>query len=132
MIDEASKRRAEWVEGNAFKLADGQLWHFQEPRIEAYPTFDNGKVHLGLSTHLGPEFDAVVNEIAEAETLTDEIKLAFGMAAFMLRANYDLSDAELSTLLRYRVGDEASKTLYSGIVDIALGNPPKDFPDGSR
>lgn len=133
-IDEPSRRRATFQGASTpIVLADGQAWCFPKPFVQLVPRIEDGKfVDSDVSTHFGPEFDAMTATLVEAESIT--ASLVFPVAVFLLRWNYDLADAELSRLLVFRLDDPESTERFEAILATAQGNAPKASAagDGSQ
>jgi hypothetical protein len=104
MIDEKALRKPTFDESNSAPvvLADGQTWYLPKPWLEVRPTFRGGRAVDSLpALTCGAEFDSLRDAVQTAEG--DEIITAGAtLAAHMLLLNYDVSDAQLSTLLVFR------------------------------
>jgi hypothetical protein len=123
MINERSRRldtfRAEFCEG--VKLADGQTWYLPKPWVEICPTFENGAaVDYSRALTVGPDLEVLVDAVRSNEGVA-AILAIMTLGAFLLRRNYELTDAELETLFVYRDGDSESDAMLRGIVDTATG-----------
>ena len=136
LIDESTRRLVTFSGGIPIVLADGQPWSFPRPFLEIIPTFgDNGSVETEFSTTLGPDFDvlmAAYESACDSESNKDAILCLMALAAHMLRLNYNLSNADLAILLRWRMGDSASDNCWTAIGSVARGlDAPKPSGDGS-
>jgi len=124
MIDEKTRRKPNFDERNSSPvvLADGQTWHLPKPWLELRPVFRDGKpvTAYGLLTS-GAELDELVEAIGEAETFRAQVVGAASLAARLLLHHYDLSDADLDELLRFRVSDPASLAWMENVIEIATG-----------
>jgi len=124
MINERSKRREEFDESrsNPVVLSDGQTWHLPKPWVAIHPMFEGGKpVDNWKCFTYGPELDALVEAIGEAEGTVASVMAGVGLAAYLLLRNYELNDAELAEVLVYNAGDPASHDMLSAVFDVALG-----------
>lgn len=115
------------------KMGDGVEWLLPKPWVEVHPVFENGKpVDRWLVFTYGPELDALVKAISEAEDAGVRILAAVGLGAHLLLRNYDLSDDELATVLVFRSGDPESEAMVRGILDVATGRTgPKPSRGGA-
>jgi hypothetical protein len=132
MIDERSRRREEFQEASAWvKLADGNEWAIPKPYISIFPSFVDGKAVNGFR-HLtyGPDLDAHMEAIREEEEPIDRLLLVLTLGAYLLRRNYDLTDAELDDLFVYRFDDERSAEMVKAILDVAAGRGKKASSGG--
>jgi hypothetical protein len=127
-----SERRRDTFQGASVPivLADGQAWCFPKPFVQLTPRIEGGKfVDSDVSTHFGAEFDAMTATLAEADAIA--ASMVFPIAVFLLRWNYDLTDAELSGLLVFRLGDDESTERFEAILAVAQGNAPKASAAGA-
>jgi len=129
MLDEAAKRKANFDEVNSVRvvLADGQPWAVPKPWLEIRPTFRGGKVASSYPVlTYGPELEALVDVIGQAEELCDQIAGVATLADCLLQWHYELSDADLDQLLVFRRGDPASVEWTERVIETATGrNGPK-------
>jgi hypothetical protein len=124
VIDEPSKRKENFDERNAAPvvLADGQTWLVPKPWLEIRSVFRGGKAVTAYPVlTCGPELDALLEAIGEAESKIDEISFVASLAAHLLLWHYDLADAELDQLLAFRHADEASANWLRQVLEIATG-----------
>lgn len=124
MIDEKSKRKPNFDEANSAPvvLADGQAWHVPKPWLEVRPVFRGGKpVSAYRVLTCGPELDELVEALAESDELDAQVVAVASLAAYMLRWNYDLTDADLDQLLAFRCSDPASLQWMHDVFAIAVG-----------
>lgn len=107
---ESDRRRTD-ARGVAVLLADGRPW------LLAEPTFRAGRGALTT-----PDVDSIVDRLHERIVLGDDVPLdeVFFAARALLRANYDLSDAEVDLLLDVAAGDEAQE-LARGVFEALFG-----------
>jgi hypothetical protein len=135
-IDEASRRRPDFAEGQPLELRDGQVWHLRLPTLVVSPTFVDGRV---ADIHVGPEgvpdYDRLAAVIYGEERVKNREywEVRFRVAAMLLTANYRLEDAELSELLSFRRGDHEDDARLQVLEDVFLGIlPEKPAPAGSN
>jgi hypothetical protein len=124
MIDERSKRKPNFDECNSAPvvLADGQRWHVPKPWLEIRPVFHGGRAvraHAAITS--GPDLDAMIDAVADAEDRVTQISLVASLAAHLLLWHYALDDDELDQLLAFRLSDEASAIWIREIFAIATG-----------
>lgn len=123
MTPEALKRRDDLDEVRSVPvvMADGQTWLLPKPWVAVHPVFKDGRpVDDWKCLTYGPELDALVENVAEAEGIAS-VLAGVALAAHLLRRNYDLSDDELAEVLVYRCGDPASQAMLRTVFDVATG-----------
>ena len=107
-------------------MADGQPWYLPRPYVEFFPRYEEGKlVTVASETHLGPEFDRLVEAALPSDEGGVSFLAYFELTAFLLRLNYDLLDEAFGVLLRHRRNDEASVERMQAVLDVATGQAPK-------
>jgi hypothetical protein len=124
MLDEKAKRKDNFDERNSAPvvLADGQSWFIPKPWLEIRPVFRGGKpVSAYRVLTAGPELDALVEAMAQCEDLDCQVIAAASLAAHLLCWHYDLTDAELDSLLAFRAADPASLNWLRDVCAIATG-----------
>jgi hypothetical protein len=124
MIDETAKRRPTFDGANSAPvvLADGQTWHVPKPWLEVRPIFRGGKpVSAYRVLTCGAELDALIEAMSDADELDAQVVGVASLAAYMLRWNYDLADAELDQLLAFRCSDPESLQWMRDVFAIATG-----------
>ena len=152
MIDEASRQRPDWIEGNPIKLEDGQDWHFpkitKEFRVHARSprdaAFGVGVSPVETNRRFGAAFwakhramtEAIANQPANgsdeaAEAAVARFQAVADVAWDLLERQYTLSEDELVELLPLILGDEDNKAVWDAIIDHALGISPKPSPAGN-
>jgi hypothetical protein len=131
VLDEKSLRRPGFKEDIPIELADGQQWHVPRPVVEfgmvwgddGRPTFRRSSLGFG-SDHM-----ALLDEFYAA-SLAEQYNIMAQMACNLLRINYDLDQAALTSLLPYRPSDPANVRMWEALAGVATGNPdPKDEPE---
>lgn len=130
MIDEKTRRRAEFVEGYPVTLADGQLWNVPRPKLRFTPKFVDGKVELAGGPTLGSDFDGDLEIIFGTVDVpgAEFLRVKFSLAVRLLRVNYELSDSELAGLIVLEPGDPASDARWEELTNAMMGNAPKPSP----
>jgi hypothetical protein len=133
MLDEKSLRKPTFTEGHWTELSDGQKYSFPKPRIKFRPKFVDGKVEIGGGATFGPEYDANLDILLGAVQVdgAERLRVKFEVAARLLRANYDLTDEQVSDLLEFDIDDEVSSGRYDRWSDIIMGITPKPLADTS-
>ena len=109
-LTEQDRRKAR-AKGTPVTLADGQPW------LLANPTYQPGPGSLtrpGVDQTLDRIFDCTV--LGERLPVEDLLKVA----RELLKANYDLSDEEISRILNVDAGDEL-QTLAARVLDALFG-----------
>ena len=134
MIDEASRRRDEFDPEHSAPvvLSDGQTWYLPKPWVAIHPVFEGGKiVRTWACLTCGPDLDALVGAIAEAEGV-EAISAVMMLGAFLLLRNYDLADDEVSSLFVYTARQQASEDMVRAIISTATGrDAPKAWGAGA-
>lgn len=138
MIDEASRRRPDWVEGEWIKLEDGQRWSFPRPIIRLNLRENDGvlgteRPQAETNRKFGDRFWALHSNLLAAlqGDDMDAIVLAFAEAALdLLRRNYDLATEDLEDVLFFVLNDEANTSMWRSIGDVVRGIGPKPSAAG--
>ncbi len=127
MLDESALRKSTFQADSApVVMADGQAWHLPRPYVEFFPRYEGGQlVTVASETHLGPEFDRLVEAALPSDTGGVSFQAYFALAGWLLERNYDLPDEALGALLRHRRDDDASIERMRGVLDVATGQAPK-------
>lgn len=121
-LDEEALRRPGFRPGRPVTLADGQDWNLPCPEVVIVPTFESdGTMGVEYRADLGPDFDRDLATLLGATTTLDEAAALLRVGVDLLRINYDLAPADFPTLLRYRVGGEATDPTLAAIYLIATG-----------
>ena len=104
-------RRRPGIGGTPVVLADGEAWLFASPAFRARPG--------GLSV---PAIDPALDRLFDSLVLNEGIALrdVWAIAYALLRANYEVTDDELSQLLRVETGEERRR-LAAAVLDAAFG-----------
>jgi hypothetical protein len=129
-LNEQERRRPDFTPGLAVTMADGQKWNLPKPRHRFKPKIVDGRVEIAGGATFGPESDddmEVLFGVAESDP-GEYIRVKFAMAVRLLRANYNLSDEELATLIVWEPGDEKSDARWSELNDALQGIAPKPSP----
>lgn len=131
MLDETAKRLPGFNEDESVPVTfgDDQDWYLPRPTFDIFATFSGGKAAREVSCSFGPEFQALLKAVQDSDD--DFFPAVATLAADLLRRNYDISDDELPSLLRYRVGPDRPLWI-GGVLSVANGNDaPKASGDGS-
>ncbi len=104
------------------QLSDGQFWFIPKPWYEIRPIFQDGLAvdYNSCFTH-GSELDDLIETISASDDFALRTLASVGLAAYLLKRNYDLSDEDLSDILIYRAGDPQSELMLREIIDVAMG-----------
>ena len=124
MLNEEAKRKDCFDEPNSVwvVLADGQRWAVPKPWYEVRPTFRGGRAVGSYPAYTyGPETDALIEILADTESLIDEVSAVASLAAYLLLKQYDLTDGELDQILAYRSTDPASLDWTKTVIRVATG-----------
>lgn len=108
MLDETRRRRADFLPGAAVRLADGQLW-----TLPAIPST------AGRSLGIGPDYEALVDALGQAEDEFERARGELALVVFLLTRNYDLTPADCQSLLLAPCGGAALVELRSLFREIA-------------
>jgi len=124
VLNETAKRKANFDEANSVRvvLADGQAWAVPKPWLEIRPVFRGGEVvsNYPVFTY-GPGLEALLDAIARADGLSEQIAGVATLAACLLQWHYELSDLDLDQLLAFRRGDPASAHWTERVIETATG-----------
>lgn len=136
MLDESALRRAEFVEGEAIPLGDGQSWSFPRPILEIYPTpGDDGvyKFEGVRRRRFGPDFERKLDAFAATAGAgyREQLEALLQVAVDLLGRNYDLKPEDYGVLLPWRPRDEANDAMWGAIAEVAGGFAPKAEAVGS-
>lgn len=123
---ECRRPDANWDDTVPIVLADGQTWHFPKPYVDCVPTFTDGKASITFESEFKPFFD----RMDSAELAMDALIARCELERFMLLKLYDLSDADLSSILRWRTSSDADNERRQEILNVAMGIGPKPSPGG--
>jgi hypothetical protein len=124
MIDEFAARKPNFDEANSVKVAfaDGVEMWLPKPWYELRPSFSNGKATANYPVFTyGPAIDALLDAIGECELLSEQMVAVASLAAYLLQWHYELDDADLDSLLCYRVGDDQSRAWFDRTMEVATG-----------
>lgn len=128
MLNETERRRADFAGGAPVKMADGQEWVLAKPLIQfAYSAGPLG-FNVVLNITEGDNFNNLMQSVdtaLEAGNGDQIVGSQLAIGAALLRRNYDLTDEEMGTLLRFAYGEtdgiEANERRLN-VMDIARGN----------
>jgi hypothetical protein len=123
-LDEEMHRKTGFDQANSAPvvLADGQTWYLPKPWLEVRPVFRGGKPATAYRVlTCGAELDGLIEALSDADDLDQQVIGVASLAAYMLRWNYDLDDAELDQLLAFRCSDPASLQWMRDTIAIATG-----------
>ena len=108
MLDESRHRRADFLPGCTVCLADGQLW-----------TLPTAPRAAESSHELGPDYDALLDALVQAEDETDRARGELVLVIFLLTRNYHLAPEEYQSLLIAPSGSPAHARLKNQFREIA-------------
>lgn len=133
-LDERSLRKPTFDESMSVPvlMPCGQTFYVPKPVLYLEPVFQNGLPTSGtrLATD-DPELDRLKETIQQAVDATGGPDFAFeqatiGLAAYMLRSNYNLTDADLGRIFRMPAsGEETASNWIGDILGVANGRSPK-------
>lgn len=121
MLDEKAKRKPDFNEDESVpvEFGDGQEWFLPRPTVDVFALFAGGKATRSVQSSFGPEFDAKVAGIEKTDG-GDFFSAVAELGADLLLRNYDLTDADLSAIFRFRVGSDQEKWMGS-VLSVANG-----------
>lgn len=153
-IDPKTRRRNGTPDGVPVTMADGQPWELALPMVRF--AFDGGPAGMKPFLVLGDDFNDLIERREEAQAYaselaamaTDEERASYILAhpgrrtlqaadlaigAALLRANYELSDAELGRILHVSSdpADAVAYGIWQAVLAVAYGNHPKPTGGGS-
>lgn len=114
MLDERSRRRSDFLEGAALRLADGGFWTVPTPGDHA----NRGRPAAAALESLGPRYHAALEAIREAEDDSERLRAELVLAIILLRRNYDLDSAALQAILSFDDGESLTR-MQRAMTDIA-------------
>jgi hypothetical protein len=129
MVDEKAKRRVEGRFDRSVPVifADGQRWEVPLPSLTIRPHFKNGRAtHATSFLSYGDDVDALVEAIGAATDPSAVICGTATLAAELLRANYDLTEGELDTLLALAPGSEDPRYQWPAAVMEVVAVKPRE------
>lgn len=103
MLEERSLRRTNFLGGIPVTLADGQRWSLPMPPDE--PGEDSDL----LLEMFGPDYEELMEAIAEADDETDLLRLDLALSILLLARNYDLAPDALTRLLCFPDRDDLAR-----------------------
>lgn len=125
-LDEQALRRPGFVPGAGVFLADGQCWEFRKPVMRFVPT-DNPTGYTVTGQIL--DDDGEFNAMYEAHNETPGWLTLFRMASYLLQLNYDLTTAQIATLVQLPTGaegeDPQAEQIMEDILAVCRGDGPK-------
>jgi len=130
MIDEKARRKAGFAPGLAVVLADGQVWFFTLPRLRLTPRRSGDEFRVVVGRVGLPDYERLesVLQMDVAVPVDEFWNVRMTAAATLLLANYDLTDAELESLLVWEAGEPAAEERWDRIDDAILSIVPKAQP----
>jgi hypothetical protein len=103
MLDERTRRRADYRLGTGIRLADGQCWTFPAPLVPSGNDPDAMTAgRADLTTYV-----ALIRAVIEAEDRDDRRRCELALAIWLLSYNYDLDPADYQMLLGFAPGSAA-------------------------
>lgn len=135
MLNETELRRPDFREGCPVVLADGQVWSVPQPVVRWLP----GRSKAGFRTVVSineqtSDYDELLTQWEDSTNSRGRINAIFGMAAKLLRANYDLTDDQIDEILVFGATpdiDPEPARIFEEMSNIALGNGPKPSAAGT-
>lgn len=124
-LDEAALRKPGFHEGVRVTLADGQEWALPELWHRFIPVFDEeeGKIVAEGRVTYGPEHDRDLDLIfggVEVEPM-ERMDAMMRLPANLLMANYNLTYADLATLIPRDERNERLKAMWKDLIPAMLG-----------
>jgi hypothetical protein len=123
-MNELERRKPTFDEANSVgvTLGDGQKWFVPKPWLEIRPTFRGvhatGNYPVNTYSH---EIDDLLEAIAGADDSLEQLSGIASLAAYLLTQQYDLEDADLDTLLCFRLNEESSTDWVRQVINVATG-----------
>ncbi len=130
MLDEAALRKPGFSDGHKVTLADGQEWTLPRPKMRFKPKIVDGRVEVGGGATFGPEYDEsmeILFGVVEVEPV-ERLRVKFELAVRLLRANYELTDDDVSALIVLEPDDPASDDRWEQLTRAIMGVAPKPSP----
>ncbi len=119
MIDEKTRRRAEYESGIEVLLSDGQSWTLPIPNRSPRE----------------PDLTALLEAMMTAEDRADRLRLELALTIWLLNKNYLFSPNEIETLLNFPQGDPGLKRLQEDVhglsTRILIGLDPAKSPSSA-
>ena len=144
-LHEVDCRRDDWISGIDIQLDGGEPWTFPVPRnryvfrmidpaegdkfenlkvVREPSTSDDNRLYSQKFWDAQAVFRAFAVKIDENTKQEAFGRAAFGLAADLLRRNYDLSDDQVMALLTIRLGDDSNKSMWLAIAEVILHTHP--------
>lgn len=115
MVNERSKRRRDFSQGIAVRLADGQEWWVPAP----------GQ-WLGHDRRMAdPEYSLLVEGMADAENAVDLARAELALGIYLLDLNYRLQPDDYAELLDVTPGDPRSDAVRVALRILTEGHVPR-------
>ena len=133
MFSEHEKRRSDFRPGVPVTLADGQDWELRRPLIRFIPD-DTDVGYQVYVQGIDGDYSALIAAREKAVTDGDLFKAELAMGRAILTANYDLTTAEIGSLLQFGyndVTDPEGAQIRADVMAVATGNDPKRSDDGA-
>jgi hypothetical protein len=125
MFDEGTLRGGGFAGGVPITLGDGREWYLPKPVLMVFfPVIEDERVRLGAQGSFGPEYDALIERLDDAEGFAAQLTAAFDVAVDLLSRNYDLKPEHYRRLLPFRPGDEDNGRMWQQIIAVARGFDP--------
>ena len=123
-MNELERRKPTFDEANSVGVTfgDGQKWFVPKPWLEIRPTFRGGRAagNYPVNTY-SHEIDDLLEAIAGTDDSLEQLSGIASLAAYLLSQQYELEDANLDTLLCFRLNDESSTDWARQVIDVATG-----------
>src|SRR5262245_36529215 len=97
MRDENALRRPDFLGGIPIRFADDQAWTLPEPP----PGAPGEKRFLDNGTGLGPDYEAAVAAVLEAEDEPERLRAELALTILLLGRNYNLAPEDFQALLTF-------------------------------
>lgn len=128
-LDEKTLRSENWKDGLPITLCDGQPWHFPKPTTE-FLINDEGTAFEPVGRHtFGQTYWQLHEEWLESDGFPDTLNAMVKIAVYLLKRQYDLSNQQVSTLLRFIPEDDENQEMWKSIAEVASGKAGKPTGD---
>lgn len=128
-LDEKSLRSENWKDGIAITLCDGQDWYLPKPTTE-FLINDEGTGLEPIGRHtFGQTYWRLHEEWIASDGFQDTLNAMIKIAVYLIKRQYELTNQQVSTLLRFIPEDEENQEMWKSIAEVASGKAGKPTGD---
>lgn len=129
MLDEKTRRRAEYRPGQAIRLADGQDWTFPAPPDP--DGLDAGGPAASCDA-FGPVYEALIHAVCDAEDWDDARRCELALALYLISHNYELDAPDYQALFGFEPGSAELARAQAAFHALAADHARRLRPQGRK